>query len=114
MERTVTRHDLASALIHILEANGVPHPENAVEVLGSPGNGTQLFVVIPSERAKVALVEKLMKITSIDIAPLATSGYWTKPKVWRWWRWPEVEGSQMRAPSERARRTRTLEERCHD
>ena len=62
MERTVTRHDLSSALIHILEANGVPDPEDAVEVLGSPGNGAHLFVVIPSPRAKGVLVEKLMRI----------------------------------------------------
>jgi hypothetical protein len=63
MERTVTRHDLASALIHILETHGVLHPEDAVEVLGSPGNGTRLFVVVPSHRAKVVLVEKLMRVT---------------------------------------------------
>ena len=63
MERTVTRHDLASALIHILEAKGVPDPEDAVEVLGSPGNGTHLFVVIPSERGKAALEAELMNIT---------------------------------------------------
>ncbi len=63
MERSVTRHDLASALVHILEANGVPDPVDAVEVLGSPGNGTHLFVLIPSERAKVALEEVLMSIT---------------------------------------------------
>ena len=63
MERTVTRHDLASAIIHILTANGVPNPEDAVEVLGSPGHGTQLFALIPSARAKVVLEEKLMRIT---------------------------------------------------
>jgi hypothetical protein len=63
MERSVTRHDLAKALIHILEANGVPDPEDAVEVLGSPGNGTRLFVLVPSERAKVVLEEELMSIT---------------------------------------------------
>jgi hypothetical protein len=63
MERTVTRHDLASAFSHILQANGVPDPEDAVEALGSQGNGTRLFVLIPSERAKVALEEKLMSIT---------------------------------------------------
>jgi hypothetical protein len=63
MERTVTRHELASALFHILEANGVPDPKDAVEVLGSPGNGTRLFVLIPSERAKTALAAELMKIT---------------------------------------------------
>jgi hypothetical protein len=62
MERSVTRHDLALALIHILAANGVPDPEDAVEILGSPGNGAHLFVVIPSPRAKVVLVEKLMRI----------------------------------------------------
>jgi hypothetical protein len=63
MERTVTRHDLASAINHILTANAVPNPEDAVQVLGSPGNGTRLFVLIPSERAKVALEEVLMSIT---------------------------------------------------
>ena len=63
MERTVTRHELASALVHILEANGVPDPEDAVEVLGSPGNGARLFVLIASERAKVALGEELMRVT---------------------------------------------------
>ena len=63
MERTVTRHDLASAIIHILEASGVPDPEDAVEVLGGPGNGTRLFALVPSERANVALEEVLMRIT---------------------------------------------------
>jgi hypothetical protein len=63
MERTVTRYDLSSAIIHILEASGVSHPRDAVEVLGSPGNGVHLFVVIPSQRAKVVLAEKLMRIT---------------------------------------------------
>ena len=63
MERTVTRHNLASAIIHILTANGVPKPEDAVEILGSPGNGTRLFALIPSERAKAALGEELMAVT---------------------------------------------------
>jgi hypothetical protein len=63
MERTVTRHGLASAIIHILTANGVPNPEDAVEVLGAPGNGTRLFALIPSERTKAALGEELMAVT---------------------------------------------------
>jgi hypothetical protein len=63
MERSVTRHDLSSALIHILEANGVASPGDAVEVLGSPGNDVRLFALIPSQRAKVALGETLMRIT---------------------------------------------------
>jgi len=63
MERTVTRHDLASAITHILSANAVPNAEDAVQVLGTPGNGTRLFAVIPSERAKTALEEVLMSIT---------------------------------------------------
>jgi hypothetical protein len=63
MERNVTRHDLASALVRILAANCVLDPEDAVEVLGSPGNGTRLFVLVPSERAKAVLAEELMGIT---------------------------------------------------
>jgi hypothetical protein len=63
MERAVTRQELASALVQILEANAVPNPEDAVEVMVSPGNGARLFVLIPSERAKVALQEELMGIT---------------------------------------------------
>ena len=63
MERTVTRHDLALALVHILEASAVPNPEDAVEVMVSPGNGVRLFVLIPSEQAKMALGEKLMGVT---------------------------------------------------
>ena len=63
MERTVTRRDVALAIIHILTANGVPNPEDAVEVLGSPGNGTRLFALIPSERAKSAIEGELMSIT---------------------------------------------------
>ncbi len=43
MERTVTRRDLASALVHILQVNSVPDPEDAVEVLGSPGNGQSRY-----------------------------------------------------------------------
>ena len=63
MERTVTRHELVSAVTHILETNGVPHPQDAVEVMVSPGNGRRLFLLIPNERAKAALGEELMKIT---------------------------------------------------
>ena len=63
MERTVTRHELVSALTHILETNGVPDPQDAIEVMVSPGNGTRLFLLIPNERAKAALGEELMKIT---------------------------------------------------
>jgi hypothetical protein len=81
MERTVTRGDLSSAVIHILEVKGVANPRDAVEVLGSPGNGVRLFLIIPSERAKLALADELMRIT--DIPPLARSGFWTKPKAWR-------------------------------
>ncbi len=63
MERTVTRHDLVLAINHILAANAVPSPADAVQVLGSPGNGTRLFALIPSERAKSALEGVLMSIT---------------------------------------------------
>jgi hypothetical protein len=63
MERTVTRQELVAALVHILVANDVPDPQDAVEVLWSPGNGTRLFVIIPNERAKAALGEDLMRIT---------------------------------------------------
>jgi hypothetical protein len=63
MERTVTRNDLSSAVVHILEGKGVANPRDAVEVLGSPGNGVRLFLVIPSERAKLALADELMRIT---------------------------------------------------
>ena len=63
MERTVTRRDLTTALVHILVANDVPDPQDAVEVLVSPGNGTRLFLLIPNEPAKGALGEELMKIT---------------------------------------------------
>jgi hypothetical protein len=63
MERTLTRSDLSSAVIHILEVKGVANPRDAVEVLGSPGNGVRLFLIIPSERAKLALAEELMRVT---------------------------------------------------
>ena len=63
MELTTTRHNLTSAIIQVLEAKGVPDPKDAVEVLGSPGNGTRLFVIVPSDRAKVALGEELLGIT---------------------------------------------------
>jgi hypothetical protein len=63
MGRIVTRHDLASAIKHFLAASGVSNPEDAVQVLGSPGNGTRLFAVIPSERAKEPLEEVLMSVT---------------------------------------------------
>jgi hypothetical protein len=75
--------DLASPIIHILTANGVPNPEDAVEVLGSPGNGTRLFALIPSERAKGVLEEELMRITGTSTSHGWRSGSWTKPKVWR-------------------------------
>jgi len=63
MERTITRHDLASAINYILISNAVPNPKEAVQVLGSSGNGTRLFAVIPSERAKGALEGVLMRVT---------------------------------------------------
>jgi hypothetical protein len=63
MERTVTRQELVAALVHILAANDVPDPRDAVEVLWSPGNGTRLFVLIANEQAKAALGKDLMRIT---------------------------------------------------
>ena len=63
MELATTRHNLASAIVRVLEAKGVPDAKEAVEVLGAPGNGTRLFVIVPSERAKVALAEELLEIT---------------------------------------------------
>jgi len=63
MERTVTRYDLSSALIHLLEAKGVADPSNAVEVLGSPTYVLAVLVLIPAERAKLALEEELMRVT---------------------------------------------------
>ena len=41
----------------------MPDPVDAVEILGAPGNGTHLFALIPSERAKAALGGKLMAVT---------------------------------------------------
>jgi len=41
----------------------VASPGDAVEVLGSPGDGARLFALVPSERAKLALADDLMKIT---------------------------------------------------
>ena len=46
-----------------VRAKGVPNAKDAVEVLGAPGNGTRLFVIVPSERAKAALAEELLGIT---------------------------------------------------
>jgi hypothetical protein len=63
MERTLTRSDLSSAVIHILQVKGVVNPRDAVEVLGSPGNGVRLFLIIPAERAKLALADELMRVT---------------------------------------------------
>lgn len=63
MEWPVTRHDLVSAINRILSANAVPSPEDAVQVLAAPGNGTRLFAVIPAARAKFALEEVLMRVT---------------------------------------------------
>jgi hypothetical protein len=63
MELTVTRHDLSSALIHLLEAKGVVDPTTAVQVLGSPTYGLEVLVVIPADRARLALGEELMRAT---------------------------------------------------
>jgi hypothetical protein len=63
MERPVTRHELAAAIIHILAVNGMADPEDAVQVLGSPVDSNQLFAVIPSDRAKVVLEDVLMRVT---------------------------------------------------
>ena len=63
MELTVTRCDLSSALIHLLEAKGVADAATAVEVLGSPTYGLDVLVLIPAERAQLALGETLMRVT---------------------------------------------------
>ena len=69
MEWSVTRYDLASAITRILLANAVPSPEDAVQVLAAPGNGTRLFAVIPTARAKLALEQVLMRITGHQHSP---------------------------------------------
>ena len=63
MERSITRHDLALAIRHVMVANAVPDPDDAVQVLSTPGNGTRWFAIIPSGRAKAALEAILMRIT---------------------------------------------------
>jgi hypothetical protein len=63
MELTVTRHDLSSALIRLLEAKGVADPASALEVLGSPTYGLDVLVLIPAERARLALGETLVRVT---------------------------------------------------
>ena len=63
MELTITCCDLSSALIRLLEAKGVVDPTNAVEVLGAPTYGLDVLVLSPTERAKLALGEELMRAT---------------------------------------------------
>jgi len=58
-----SRHELAAAIIHILAVKGVADPEDGVQVLGSPVDSNQLFAVIPTGRAKVALEDVLMRVT---------------------------------------------------
>ena len=63
MERAITEHDLALAISHILSANAVPDPLDAVQVLSAPGNGTRFFAIIASEQAGYALEEVLARLT---------------------------------------------------
>jgi hypothetical protein len=64
MDRIVTRHDLISAINHILTAHAVANPEDAAQVFGVAGSWSPgLFAVIPSERAKAALDAVLIGIT---------------------------------------------------
>ena len=59
----MTRSDLSSAVIHILELKGVANPRDAVEVLGSPGNGVRLFLDYSGGTSQLALADELMRIT---------------------------------------------------
>jgi hypothetical protein len=71
MERPVTRPELHSAIAKLLEATGVSEPSTAIEVLTTPNYGEKLFAVIPSERARPILIEKLMPITGSPHPPAA-------------------------------------------
>ena len=63
MPLTITCWALSCALIHLLDAKGVADPSNAVQVLGAPTYGLDVLVLIPAERAQLALGETLMRVT---------------------------------------------------
>ena len=63
MDRPVTRHELSTAIVRLLQRNGIASPESAVEILGPPHYTVRLFGIILSERAKPVLTEELMQIT---------------------------------------------------
>ena len=63
MEPPVNRHELAAAIIDILAVKGVANLEDAVPVLGSLLDSNQLLAATPTDRAKVALEDVLMRVT---------------------------------------------------
>jgi hypothetical protein len=46
-----------------LNAKGVADPRNAVQVLGAQTYGLDVLVLIPAERARLALGDELMRVT---------------------------------------------------
>jgi hypothetical protein len=63
MDRPVTRHELFTAIVRLLQRNRIASPERAVEILGPPHYTVRLFGIILSERAKPVLTEESMQIT---------------------------------------------------
>jgi hypothetical protein len=63
MNRPVTRHELAAALVRVLHSRGIANAQRAIEVLGPPHHTVHLFGIILSEPAKPVLTEQLKRAT---------------------------------------------------
>jgi hypothetical protein len=59
MDSSITVDQLSAALKTILRVNGVARVNTALEVIEGPNYGIRLFVVIPSQRARGVLSDKL-------------------------------------------------------
>jgi hypothetical protein len=63
MDRAITRHEVAAALISVLRGHGVANAEEAIEVLGPPNYMVRLFGVILSDAVKPILAPQLARAT---------------------------------------------------
>ena len=63
MDRPITRHELAAALITVLRRHGIANAQAAIEVLGPPHYTVRLFGVILSDDVKPVLTQQLARTT---------------------------------------------------
>jgi hypothetical protein len=63
MTGSITRSELAAALVGLLRRQGITDTQAAIEVLGPPHYTVRLFAVILADHAKPILAEQLARTT---------------------------------------------------